>query len=174
MALLTAGRLSEQKNHASTIRAIGILRESGIPVRLTVAGDGPLRRELEVLSASLGLSDAVSFAGFVSDLSALRRECDIYVQASLYEGLCLSVVEALAAGMLVVSTDVGGVRTYGVDGRNMVKSAGPGPQDLARAVTRALSVDSREIRRAGFVTARERFGPDAVRSHWRAAVETAW
>jgi glycosyltransferase involved in cell wall biosynthesis len=78
--------------------------------RLTVVGDGPLRDELHALRDRLRLQGSVEFLGERTDVHTLLSDADIFVLSSLKEGLALTLLEAMATGLAVVATDVGGNR----------------------------------------------------------------
>ncbi|WP_147023311.1 glycosyltransferase [Microvirga aerophila] len=171
---LIAARLSETKNHVELLHAIKIAAECGYTFDLIIAGEGSMRPRLEALVRELGLSGQVEFRGFVRDIDSLRANCDIYVQCSHFEGLCLSVLEAMAAGMLVVSTDVGAIRQYGKDGLNMIKLSGTDRHSIARGLmrVRCLSWGEVEIIRNGALrTIEEDFTDSRVRFYWENALK---
>ncbi|WP_437720140.1 glycosyltransferase [Sorangium sp. So ce861] len=110
----TVGRLSPVKNHALLVRAAArALPRSG---RLLLVGDGPERGRLVALARELGMSDHALFAGERHDVPALLAALDVFALPSLSEGLPLALLEAMAAGLPAVATDVGGVSTALVDG----------------------------------------------------------
>jgi glycosyltransferase involved in cell wall biosynthesis len=78
-------------------------------VRLVLAGDGPQRSEIESLIAQLGLADHVRLLGTRRDIARLLSAADVFLLTSISEGIPLTVIEAMAAGIPVVATDVGGV-----------------------------------------------------------------
>lgn len=100
---LTAGRLVTQKNHAMMLRAFA--RAARPSDRLTIAGDGPERAAIARLAGELGIGDRVHLAGHLASIDPLMAEADAFVLSSDYEGLPGVVVEALAAGLPVLSTD---------------------------------------------------------------------
>lgn len=107
--VICVGRLVDFKNVDLVIRAVSILRDGGIPVRCVIVGDGPMRSCLEDLVAELDLIDFVHFTGFVEDeveVYGLMKASEVYVLASGREGFGISVVEALAAGLQVVTVDL--------------------------------------------------------------------
>jgi glycosyltransferase involved in cell wall biosynthesis len=102
----TVAALREEKNVARLLRAFAAL-PSG---QLVVVGDGPQRPALETLAAALGVSERVRFAGHHQDTPAFYAQFDIFALSSDTEQMPLSVIEAMASGLPVVSTDVGDVR----------------------------------------------------------------
>lgn len=142
LSIFSAGRLSPPKNYPEALKAIALLLKRGHKVHYFIAGEGSMRAELEALAQSLGIAEHVSFLGFI-DWKPWQQKADIFLQASSWEGLCISVIEAMGAAMPVVATDVGGMRDYGQDGRNMVKSA-PDAASIAGALEKLLR--SEELR----------------------------
>ena len=109
LELLFVGRLVEQKNVAVLLRAMRRLAANGAPpVRLRVAGDGPLRGELEALRVAYGLTDRVEMLGEREDVGALMASADAVVLPSLREGLSNVILEAMMAGRPVIASNVGG------------------------------------------------------------------
>jgi len=107
-------RLAEQKGHRDLIAAALRVLEQHPDVRFVVAGDGELRGELEALAAPLG--DRFEFLGERRDVPDLLASFDVFAFPSHFEGLCLAVIEAQAAGVPVVATQVGGIRETVVEG----------------------------------------------------------
>ena len=116
--LLCVARLAPAKNHALLLQTVALLRESGRDVSLTLVGDGPLRGRLEELARELGISERVRFAGRRTDTPAFYRDCDLFVLLSDYEGMPMSIIEAMASGLPVVATRAGGVAELVDDGVN--------------------------------------------------------
>lgn len=108
--LLYVGRLDTVKGVPYLLRAFAGLLEDGGEYELTVVGDGSRRADAEELCRSLGISDAVSFEGWQSNVHEYYRDSDVFVLPSLSEGLPTVIMEAQAYGLPVVSTDVGGAR----------------------------------------------------------------
>ena len=102
--VLTVARLDEQKGHRYLLEAAAQVPEA----QFVLAGDGPLRASLEAQARSLGVEDRVKFLGYRSDIADLLADCDMFVLPSLYEGLPLSILEAMSAGKPVIATHIGG------------------------------------------------------------------
>ena len=110
------GRLAPQKHFALMLRAFARAVQPG--ETLTIFGDGAERTMLEALAASLGIADRLHFAGHVADAPAHLHDYDVLLMSSRYEGVPAVVIEALAAGLAVVSTDCGaGLRSLLGQGR---------------------------------------------------------
>jgi len=120
----TVGRLAEVKNQQLLIEAVGylytkrpILRGT---LRLVLVGDGPLKPQLVERVKQLGLSDVVWFSGDRNDVPALMQLMDIFILPSLAEGISNTLLEAMASGLPVIATSVGGnveLIEEGVNGR---------------------------------------------------------
>ncbi len=137
------GRLTPIKDHATFLRAARHVAEEHPGATFVVAGDGPLREDLE-LDARAILGDAARFLGWVNDLPSLYAASDVVVLTSRSEGTPVALIEAAAAGRPVVASDVGGVREVvgaGVTG-DLV------PAGDHRAVAAAIDALLREPARA--------------------------
>lgn len=108
----------EQKDHESLINAMPKVIASIPDAVLILAGDGPLRGRLEELVERLHLSSCIYFLGWRSDVSRLLNEFDLFVLPSLFEGLSLSLLEASAARVPIITTDVVGNNEFIQDGIN--------------------------------------------------------
>ncbi|WP_404309363.1 GT4 family glycosyltransferase PelF [Neorhodopirellula lusitana] len=109
-------RLSAEKDVPTLIRAMELAIRSAEALKLRIIGDGPERASLENLVQSLGLQNAVEFMGQRNDVAALLAEASVFVLPSLSEGISLTLLEAMARGLPVVSTDVGGTPEVVIDG----------------------------------------------------------
>ncbi len=108
-AIGTVAALRPEKNLARLIRVFALARAS-TAASLIIAGDGPERPALETLAASLGITAQIHFTGYVADPAPLFRSFDLFALSSDTEQMPISVIEAMAAGLPVASTDVGDVR----------------------------------------------------------------
>jgi len=102
----TVAALREEKNISRLIRAFAMLASG----RLVIVGDGPERPKLEALAAALGVADRVEFAGHHQDTAPFYARFDVFALSSDTEQMPLTMIEAMASGLPVVSTDVGDVR----------------------------------------------------------------
>jgi glycosyltransferase involved in cell wall biosynthesis len=138
--IVMVSRFSKQKDHATLLRALALLRERGLQPPLVLAGGGKAlhRRPLERLAAALGLQDQVRFAGVIRNVPEVLMTHRIAVLSTHYEGMPLALLEGMAAGCAVVGSAVPGVREvieHGVDGL-LVPEADPAA--LADALERLL------------------------------------
>lgn len=104
----SVGRLTAQKGYDQLMAAMAALLPSLPEARLLLVGDGELRPALEALVKSLGIGDRVVFAGARPDVERVLRAMDVFVSSSLWEGLPTVMMEAMAAGVPVVATDIRG------------------------------------------------------------------
>ncbi len=135
--VLTAARLDKQKGHCYLLEAAALVPEA----QFVLAGDGPTRSSLEERVQALGLGDRVVFLGYRSDIPELLACCDLFVLPSLYEGLPLSVLEAMAAGKPVIASAVGGTDEAVIPGETGLLVPPADPIALATAI-RTLLDDS--------------------------------
>jgi glycosyltransferase involved in cell wall biosynthesis len=112
------GRLEAQKGHHILLRAAQLVAEEMPEARIIVIGSGPLREDLQALSADLGVDDKVVFAGSLRDMPRAFATLDIVTFSSLWEGLPVALLEAMAMERPVVATTVGGIPDVIDDGRN--------------------------------------------------------
>lgn len=115
LLIISAGELIDRKNHEVIIRALAKIDNPDIYYAL--AGKGPLKEYLENLAKRLGLSNRVIFLGFRTDVFELYYAADISVFPSKIEGLGLAGIEAMAAGVPLVSSNVHGILDYVIDGK---------------------------------------------------------
>lgn len=130
----TVARLVEQKGIDTLIAAAPAVLESHPDVRFVVVGDGPLRPELERLAQGM----PVEFVGARDDVPEQLARFDVFALPTRFEGLCLAVIEAQAAGVPVVATPVGGIVETVVDGETGLLVPVDDPDALAAAVRRLL------------------------------------
>ncbi|MGH2406291.1 MAG: glycosyltransferase, partial [bacterium] len=167
--ILAAGRLISQKDYPTLLRAFAELRRRR-PARLIVLGEGPLRSTLEQLAADLGIAGDVQFPGFVPNPFPYMRRCTVFVLSSRFEGLPGVLIQAMACGAPVVSTDcpAGPAEIIEQDTSGLLVPV-ENPAALAGAIDRLL--DDPALRRTMAAGAKRRaqmFGvADTVRKYER-------
>jgi glycosyltransferase involved in cell wall biosynthesis len=132
-------RLVPIKAHEVFLQAAVEVRRCVPNVRFLIVGDGERRAELQQQAEQLGLDDAVLFLGWRKDVRAVYADLDVVVLSSLNEGSPVALIEAMAAGRPVVSSDVGGVGEVVRNGETGLLAPPRNPQALAEAVTSMLS-----------------------------------
>lgn len=111
LVMLCASRFADDKGHEYLVRSLKRLTEiSDVPFTMVLAGDGPLLEPTKALVEQLGLTERVVFAGFRKDIKNLYKSSDIYINSSRHEALSFLIIEAMAAGLPVIVTDMGGNR----------------------------------------------------------------
>jgi glycosyltransferase involved in cell wall biosynthesis len=130
------GRLVEQKNPLALLDVLAALRGEGY--RLVVIGDGPLADEMRRRAATLALTDQVEFVGSLPRAQALERlrAVDVLLMPSLWEGMPLAALEAMAIGVPIVASPVGGLPEIVEDGRSGFLIDGSEAEHHAAAVRR--------------------------------------
>jgi len=148
--IIAAGRLVEQKDFATLLRALALVERRD--VRAVIFGDGPRRAELETLVAQLGLGERVALPGFVADITPSIAAAGLFVLSSAWEGFGNVLIEALGAGASIVTTDCpDGPREIVADGAFGALVPVGDAAAMARAIDamlRAPAAPERQIARA--------------------------
>jgi len=131
--------LEERKGHRFLLEAATLLKREGIRANYRIAGEGGERESLQKMVLESGLRDEVVFMGFVSDIPGFLSEIDLFVLPSVYEGLGVAVLEAMAAGKPIAASRVGGVPELIEDQVTGLLVPPKNPSALARAISRLLS-----------------------------------
>jgi glycosyltransferase involved in cell wall biosynthesis len=134
--LVSVGRLKEPKDFRTLLRAFALLRD--VPFDAKIVGDGPDRAVLESEIDRLGLRGRVELTGDRDDVPAILAAADCFVLASNSEGLPLSILEAMAAGLPVVASAVGGVHELVTDNVTGFLASQGEPEALAAPLARLL------------------------------------
>ncbi|MFN8392276.1 MAG: glycosyltransferase family 4 protein [Bdellovibrionota bacterium] len=146
MLLLTVGRLVELKRQWLLVEAFARIPAS-TPARLVIAGDGPERRTLEALIEKLGVGERVKLIGFQTDVPSYLAACDCFALVSETECLSCSILEAMAAGLPVLATKVGGNPEL-IEANVTGRFVDPDPESIAKQVV-LLTQSPTELRRLG-------------------------
>jgi len=168
--IVMVARFSKQKDHATVVRALALLRERGLRPPLLFAGGGKAlhRKPVETLVHQLGLAEQVRFLGVARNVPELLMTHQLSVLGTHYEGMPLALLEGMAAGCAVVGSAVPGVREvldHGVDGLLVAEND---PVAMADAIERVLR-DPAEGARLGAAarrTALERHGRELMNARY--------
>jgi sugar transferase (PEP-CTERM/EpsH1 system associated) len=153
-AIGNVARLDPVKNHETILRALGHLCDQGECPYLVLVGEGPHRAALEHEITQRGLKAHVRLFGYSENIPELLNCMDLYVQSSLYEGFSNTIIEAMACGLPVIATDVGGTADLFNDGQQGWLFTREDDETLAALVLR-LKQDS-ELRKSMGRKARQR------------------
>jgi glycosyltransferase involved in cell wall biosynthesis len=155
---VTIANLRHHKDYPTLLHAARIVKDSGANVRFAAVGQGPLEQEIRALAGQLGLAESFQLLGYRDDALDVLGAGDVFVLSSLAEGYPVSLMEALALGLPVVATAVGGIPDavhQGVEGVLVPPSR---PDLLAEAVLEiARDPDRRSSLAAGAAAAAWRF-----------------
>ena len=163
------GRLSPEKDHRTLLHALDLLRASS-PAHLVIVGGGPMEGELKSLVRNLGLGERVHFLGFRSDVAELLPLFDLFVLSSTEEGISLTLIEAMAAGLPIVATRVGGNPEVVIDGETGLLVEAGQPAALAAAIGSLLGEPDTRARmgRRGREVALEKFDIERLIDEYQA------
>jgi glycosyltransferase involved in cell wall biosynthesis len=148
LLILSVGELTEVKGHEYLLRAFARMKGQSSNLTLAIAGDGPLRAHLESLASESGIAARVKFLGHRRDIKALLNAADVFVMPSLSEGLPLAILEAMAIGLPIIATAVGGVPEVIKSGETGWLVQPQQPEALASTLCNVLQNES-ERRRIG-------------------------
>jgi glycosyltransferase involved in cell wall biosynthesis len=174
-AAVIVARLSPEKDIATLLRAVALVVQSAPEFRLNIAGDGPCRVELQQLAASLNLTNQVQFLGEVRDIPSLLGQSSMFVLPSQTEGISLTILEAMARGLPVVATSVGGNPEIVVNAESGLLVPSREPAALAEGILRVWQ-DPDEAQRMGHIgraRAEEHFNIRKMVASYEALYETA-
>jgi glycosyltransferase involved in cell wall biosynthesis len=139
--VLSVGRLSKEKAHGDLIAAFMRLGETrpDLNSKLVIVGDGPERHRLESTANGSREGERIVFAGQVNDVQPFYAMADVFVLPSHREGSPNALLEAMAAGVPVVATAVGGVPEIVSNGESALVVPSHDPRSIAEAIARALT-----------------------------------
>lgn len=171
LQLLTIARLHWIKGLEYGIRAVAILKESGINLRYTIIGEGVELERLIYEINELGLGNEISLVGKLAhdQTLGLMRDCDIYIQPSISEGFCNAVLEAQAAGCMCIVSNAGGLPENVKAGETGWLVAPRNAQHLSETIIKltTLPLETRlEVSRAAQKRAPEHFSMESHVAFW--------
>jgi GNAT superfamily N-acetyltransferase len=135
----TVANFRPQKDYPNLLQAARLLADRQVPVRFVAVGQGPQEAEVRQLRDDLGLADTVTLTGFRDDAVRVMGACDVFTLASQWEGLPVALMEALALGLPVVATNVGGVAEEMHDGVDALLVSPSDSTALAHALERVVT-----------------------------------
>lgn len=158
------GRLNPQKAHHFLLESLKPLKSKYTNLKVVIVGKGELKNHLVTLSKEYGVSDIVRFVGHRSDIPQILAFSDALVLPSIFEGLPLCVLEAMASELPVIATDVGGTAELAVDGVTGYIVPPRDPQALTAAIEKLmkLSDQGKALGTAGKKIVTERFSIQAI------------
>ena len=162
----TIGRLVRAKAHGDLLEAFARVARELPEAELDIWGYGALQSEIEGRIAALGLHDRVHYHGPASNPAEALRTLDIFVLSSISEGLPLVILEAMAAGLPIVSTRVGGVAEVAPEGSVAWFAEAGNPVSLAEAMRQAAASDLAAAGRAAHDIASRDFGVETMQRHY--------
>jgi glycosyltransferase involved in cell wall biosynthesis len=167
MLVGTVGMLEERKGHRYLLEAMATLkriRGDASRFKCAIAGDGAMRDELSRLARQLGIADEIIFLGMVGDSRQLLDALDIFVFPSLSEGLGVALLEAMACGLPVIASRVGGVVDIVEDGRSGLLVLPGEVASIAEALAKLANDKSQQLQLGSAATVRvvENFSMDAM------------
>ena len=172
--IVAVGRVDANKNHEMIIRAFAKTAEHFPEYRLTIYGDGALRKKLISLTEELGLSNRISLPGSVSDVADRIWRAGLFVLSSYSEGMPNTLLEAMCMGLPVISTNCsgGGAAELIRDGENG-RLVAPGDVDGLAAAMSEYMEHPEQAAAFGLAAAKllESYRPDAVAHTWMAYLE---
>lgn len=135
-SLFCAGRLIKIKGIDILLKSLPAVKIHYPDVRLYIAGDGPQYNKLKILSAKLGLDENIAFLGFLNNKEMIQffASTDIFVMPSRFENAPITLIEALASGIPIVASDVGGIPEILCDGKYGILVEPENPIELARNI----------------------------------------
>ncbi len=136
--IVSIGRLSHEKGHVDLLNALAIVRDAGAAFHAVFVGEGVERPRIEATRASLGLEKHVTLAGLQHDVRPYYAMAQVAVMASHSEGSPNALLEAMAAGVPIVATRVGGIPEIATDQKSALLVEARKPAALAQAIQRLL------------------------------------
>jgi len=173
--LITVARLAPVKNQQMMLNAFRTITLALPDARLWFIGDGPSRSDLEELARQLNISDKVWFSGFRDDTTALLTMADLFLLTSHFEGISISLLEAMRAGLPCVATAVGGIPETIEDNQSGYLVEAGNHADLSRKIL-ALWASPEKLRATGAAAKtrqHQAFSIDSMQAQYQTAYQKA-
>lgn len=173
LTLIQVARLDYLKDHATAIRALERVRAQRPDACLVLVGDGPEQAKIEAEVRQRGLSGRVHFLGLRTDVARLVQAADIFLLTSISEGIPLTLIEAMSAGLPVVATRVGGVGEIVAEGQTGLLAPAGDDRGLANQILclAADPVKRRLMGQLGRERARAVFSEKQMHAHYQRLYE---
>jgi glycosyltransferase involved in cell wall biosynthesis len=172
----SVGRLVEEKDYPSQFKAFAIAARECPSLHMLLAGDGPLRSQLQDLAVSLGIAERITFLGHSDSIPLVMRSFDVFVLASKFETFGVALIEAKAAGRAIVATSIHEIPEILSDGRAGRLVPAQAPEAMAMALIElANNPDARRaLAQCALAEAREQHSLEAmVRGYQQLYAEAA-
>lgn len=137
-----------QKNHKNMVSAFNIISRKYEDCILVFAGDGELENDIKTMVKDLGLSNKIYFLGSRKDIESVYMACDVFCLPSFYEGLPLSILEAMASKRPVIATNVSGIKEVVIHGKNGILVPSNNSDQLAEEIMRLIENEDERLRLA--------------------------
>ena len=172
MTIVTAGRLTEQKNQAMLLRAMARIHEKCPDVTCKIYGEGDLRNDLQAQICQLGLEQTVSLEGNVLDIHERLAQSGIFVLTSNFEGLSNALIEAMMVGLPCITTDYPGARELITHGENGIVVPMDDDAELAAQMEKLLldKAYATQLSQQGQQDS-QKFKAETVLAQWHAVIE---
>lgn len=170
----SVGRLVEQKDYPTQLRAFAIAARAEPKLRMVLAGDGPLRGMVESMAAELGIADRLTLLGHWTRVPALLRALDVFVLASKFEPYGVALLEAKCAGSAIVATAVNEIPKLLNDGVTGLVVPAESPEPMASAFVRMAQDPHlrRSLSHNAFAEAENKHSIDAVARAYQSLYDT--
>lgn len=160
--LLHIGRFSPVKNHETLVKAVTSLVECGYDIELFLYGQGELEESIKELVKKLHMDKNIFFCGLTDDVYSVMQKCDIFVLPSIYEGIPMTLIEAMGTGIPIVASNVGGIPDM-IENEKSGLLCEPTVEGVAASLKRLISSeDDRKLYGKNAVISSERFSADKM------------
>lgn len=167
--IITVGRLFSQKNHKLLIQAFALISKKFPNEKLIIFGEGPLKRELKEYAIDMGIEKCVVFPGSISNVNVELSKAKVFVLSSDYEGLPNALMEAMACGTAVVSTDCpsGGPKYLLKESNAGILVSCNNADEMAEAISIMMNEEKNELYRERAKKKSIDFLPETVFDKWK-------
>lgn len=174
--IISACRLTEQKNIPMLLKAFSIVREAEEFVTLEIYGEGPLKNSMQAYAEELGIAESVSFLGYTPNIHRVMQNASVFTLSSDYEGISNAMLEALAIGIPVVVTDcpVGGAKMFIENDVNGILVPVGDYCALANSLLYVLKHRDKALRMgSNAINIRKRLSTDSIVDNWEDFLQKA-